>query len=367
MMIKPVSSACNMRCTYCFYADEAKNREVSNYGIMTDETLETIVRRAFAYGDHSVSIVFQGGEPTLAGATFYQKLLHLERKYNTRGLSVSHALQTNGYWLEDDLLQVLKEGNFLLGVSLDGTQKIHDSRRIDGDGNGTYDRVMQNIQRLQKAKLPYNILCVVDNEIARNGTACYQSLKTHGYVQFVPCLEPFGHQNTVLDPQRYGQFLIEVFHLYADDFEKHHYISVRNFDNWLQMLLGFQPELCAMKGHCSANLLVESNGDVFPCDFYALDKWKMGNVLQTNFGRLLKTDIAQHFVASSLGADENCVACAWHWICRGGCRRDRESLTRGGALQANRLCKSYQMFFESCAERLKHLATLPMPETPSQS
>ena len=40
LMIKPASGNCNMRCRYCFYADEVQNRKVASYGIMTVETLE---------------------------------------------------------------------------------------------------------------------------------------------------------------------------------------------------------------------------------------------------------------------------------------------------------------------------------------
>ena len=140
MMIKPVSGLCNMRCTYCFYADEMARREVDVYARMTDETLENLVRRAFSYADREVLFAFQGGEPTLAGADYYRKLLALEKKYNSRRLPVRHAIQTNGLSLPDDLLSVLVEGHFLVGVSLDGYRAVHDLRRVVAGGRGTYDR-----------------------------------------------------------------------------------------------------------------------------------------------------------------------------------------------------------------------------------
>ncbi|MDD3336867.1 MAG: anaerobic sulfatase maturase [Eubacteriales bacterium] len=366
MMIKPVSGACNMRCTYCFYADEAKNRTVGCYGSMTEETLEAIVRKAFAFGDQQVGFTFQGGEPTLAGPAFYQNLLRLERKYNSRGLTVQHALQTNGYCLSDELLAVLKEGGFLLGVSIDGNEAIHDSRRLDQNGNGTYRQVLRTIDRLKAAKIDYNILCVVDNAVADNADACYQALREHRYLQFIPCIEPFGQERTVLDPRKYGEFLIAVFHRYADDYENGHYTSVRTFDNWLQVLLGGQPEECSLRGRCSSNFLLESNGDVFPCDFYALDQWKMGNINQLNFSRLAKTETVRRFVELSLAVDERCRTCPWFRLCRGGCRRDREPLVSGEPLVLNRLCESHRMFFEACADRLKRLASLPLPKSPVQ-
>ena len=51
MMMKPVSSACNMRCRYCFYADVAAHRAQASYGVMSAQTTETLIRKAFLYAD----------------------------------------------------------------------------------------------------------------------------------------------------------------------------------------------------------------------------------------------------------------------------------------------------------------------------
>ena len=45
MMIKPASSNCNLRCSYCFYEDECKNREIPSYGIMKEDTMEILVKK----------------------------------------------------------------------------------------------------------------------------------------------------------------------------------------------------------------------------------------------------------------------------------------------------------------------------------
>ena len=66
VMIKPVSGSCNLRCTYCFYADEMRHREVASYGRMEEKTMETLIRRSLAQAEHQMTFAFQGGEPTLA-------------------------------------------------------------------------------------------------------------------------------------------------------------------------------------------------------------------------------------------------------------------------------------------------------------
>lgn len=358
IMIKPVSGLCNMRCTYCFYADEMQHRQTAAYAAMQSSTLENLLRRAFAYADGSIALAFQGGEPTLAGADFFREVLRLEKKYNSRRLQVTHALQTNGLVMEDDLLSVLKEGHFLLGISVDGTQAIHDSRRIDAAGQGTYERVMATARKLREHRVEYNILCVVDRQVAQHGKEVFESLKEHGYLQFIPCLDPLDgiqHENS-LTAEDFGHFLCEIYPLYEESFRRGHPVSVRAFDNWLQMLLGYPPENCGFLGRCMPNYLVESNGNVYPCDFYALDEWLLGNVNEKSFFALAKSPVQAAFLQRSCAVDEECQTCGYRALCRGGCRRDREPPMAQGKLKKNRLCEGYRMFFANHLEDMKKLA-----------
>ena len=169
VMIKPVSSACNMMCRYCFYADVSKHREQASMGRMSLATLENTVRRAFAYADETVSFNFQGGEPTLAGPGFYEALIDFQKKYNSRGIRVQNAIQTNGYALDDRLLELLQRERFLVGVSFDGTPEIHDRLRLDRKGEGSSAAVERTIERLQERGIEFNILCVVNAYVAEHG------------------------------------------------------------------------------------------------------------------------------------------------------------------------------------------------------
>lgn len=359
LMIKPVSGLCNMRCTYCFYGDEMARREEGAFAPMDEETLRLIVRRAFLCADSTVSFVFQGGEPTLAGAVFFRALLKLEEEYNARGLEVRHAIQTNGYRLDDDLLDVLARGRFLVGVSVDGAKEIHDSRRLDAARQGTYDRVMANVERLRGAGIEYNILCVVDQRVAQAPEETFDTLRRHGYLQFIPCLDPLDGRKgpDSLDAVTYGRFLCRVFDRYEAAIRGGRYVSVRLFDNWLGMLCGQPPEACGMMGRCMPNFLVESNGNVYPCDFFALDEWLLGNVKRQNFVQLAKSPRLNEFCRGSCPVSEPCKTCPWYALCLGGCRRDRVPF-ENGLPRLNRLCEGYRVFFEACYDRLAALSRL---------
>ena len=357
MMIKPASSACDLRCRYCFYADVTSRREQACRGMMTPQTMRALVRRAFIYADDAVTFAFQGGEPTLAGVDFFQAFLRLVQEYNVRGLPVSYALQTNGCHLSDALCALFAKHHFLLGVSLDGDRETHDAARVDAEGKGSYDRVLSGIALLKKYKVDFNILCVVTARTAEHTEQVWKALAPYEHLQFIPCIDEFdGERGSFsLGAKAYGRFLIESFDLYEAAFYTGHAVSERRFDNYIGMLLGYMPEHCGMAGRCGLYFLVEADGSVYPCDFYALDEWRLGNVNETSLARIANSSKALAFREASLTLPDQCSACKWRALCRGGCRRDREPMSDGKPGE-NRFCESYRLFFEKRFDRMALLA-----------
>lgn len=356
LLVKPASGSCNLRCSYCFYTDVAARRETASFGHMGLDTLEALMRRAFAYADGQLHLTFQGGEPTLAGKDFFRRVLALEREYGRAGLQVSNAIQTNGYTLDAEWMEIFEAGQFLVGVSVDGTQALHDACRRDAQGGPTYGRVMEGIHLLRERQVMYNILCVVNQAIASQPRAVFQSLQKHRYLQFIPCLDGFDGKRSPqsLDPLTYGRFLVETFDLYERAWLSNKPVSVRTFDNWLGMLLGHPPESCAMAGRCGTYYLVEADGGVYPCDFYVLDSWRMGSIRKDSFFRLEKSALGQAFREASWPVAEACRECLWYFLCRGGCKRDREPLSQPSP---SRLCRGHQLFFQARLPRMQALAT----------
>jgi len=357
LLIKPVSGACNLSCRYCFYADEMRLREKANYGRMTPETLEILVRRAFAYAEGSVSFAFQGGEPTLAGVGFYRNLLELEEKYNTRGLTVSNSIQTNGVDLSDELLRLFAEHSFLVGVSLDGPQEVHDRYRLDPAGRPTWDRVRATLSRMEELGVEHNLLCVVHEEVAQRPRETLSAMAPERYLQFIPCLDSWGEEPSSwsLGPETYLHFLRETFAVYAERFFRGDFLSIRNFDNYLGILLGQPPENCAMQGRCGVYFLIESDGSAYPCDFYVLDEYRLGNVREDSFRKLERSPVGEAFRQASVPVRDECRACRWYALCRGGCRRERETVL-GQPLSLNRFCGVYRTFFAEAYPTLLKMA-----------
>lgn len=359
LLIKPASGGCNMRCRYCFYADVAASREVKNYGVMSTDTLEVIVRRALSEADGRCFFGFQGGEPTLAGLNFFRAFIELEKKYNTRNLRVGHSLQTNGLLIDGEWAAFLAENRFLVGLSVDGGKQVHDGLRPDAAGKGTHNRCLAAARRMSKAGVEFNILTVVTRQLAAHPDKAYRFYRQQGfrYLQFIPCLDGLdgGPGSHSLTAEQYGKFLCRVFDLWYADLEKGEYLSIRAFDNYIRMLAGQPPENCAMLGVCNAYPVVEADGSVYPCDFYCTDPYYLGNIADHSFEELLTGEAAQRFMAPSRETDGECRACEYCHICRGGCRRDREPLI-GGMPSSNRFCESFRAFFGHCLPRMELVA-----------
>ena len=355
LLIKPASSSCNLRCRYCFYYDVADNREVKNYGIMNDDTLENMVKKVFDDVEYSANFAFQGGEPTMAGIEFFEKFHKFVEKYNTKKIIVNFSLQTNGTLLNKKWLELFKKHNYLIGLSLDGNKEMHDTFRIDAKGEGTFSRVLKAAKMMKKAEVEFNILCVVNKLIAQNGKLVYNFFRNNGfrYYQFIPCLDSLScseEKDYTLTAEDYGKFLDETFNLWYEDMMSGKRISVRHFDNYTKILLGEEPEACDMVGHCNMNAVLESDGSMYPCDFYVLDEFKVGNINESTFEELFKSEAEMRFLRTSLAVDEKCKVCRYFKICRGGCRRHKELTAEGN--YENRFCESYKYFFEKNIDKM---------------
>lgn len=359
LLIKPVSGLCNMRCRYCFYTDVAQNRCVEHYGIMTDEVLTQLVKTALADAQGSCTFVFQGGEPTLAGLGFYRRLIELQQEHNVHGVQIFNSVQTNGYTIDEEWAKFFAEYHFLVGLSLDGPKDVHNYMRQNSAGEGTFDRVMEAVKLFNRYKVEYNILTVVNKRVAENAKAVYSFFRSRGfrYLQFIECIDPFDSlpRDYSLTAKDLEQFLKTTFDEYYKDFQKGQYISVRGFDNYISMLMTGRAESCGMNGVCSAYHLIEANGDVYPCDFYVLDRYRMGNVMTHTLGELSASPIAREFVRESYPIREECRRCKWYPLCHGGCRRNREPFVNGKP-GLNRFCEAYKGFFEYAYPRMESMA-----------
>lgn len=359
--MKPASGLCNMACDYCFYCDESKKRSQASYGMMSEDTLRSVIRKTMLNAAGSVSYAFQGGEPSLRGLDFYRKAVEFQKHFNRTGLQVHNAFQTNGFALDEDWCRFFAENRFLVGLSVDGTREIHDLYRHDHAGNGTFGRILQTAALFDRYKVEYNILTVVTKQTAENIRSIYSFYKKQGwhYQQYIICLDPLeearGTGAYSLTPEQYGRFLCELFDLWYADWRRGNAPCIRQFENYIGIFLGFPPEACDQCGVCGIQYVVEADGSVYPCDFYMLDAYRLGNLNTDRFADLTARRKEIGFVERSSRITPACRACRWYPLCRGGCQRHRDEVP-GENTFANYYCESYKQFFERHAAALQHVA-----------
>lgn len=358
VMIKPASSLCNMRCKYCFYADVSDNRTIKSCGIIKDEIKDAILKRTeeeLENGDH-VQFVFQGGEPTLVGLSFFKDFTDSVNNWK-KDIKVSYALQTNGMLLDDEWCKFLKENSFLVGVSFDMLPDFHDEVRKDVAGNKTYKRILSSIHLLDKYAVEYNVLCTLTNAIARFPQKVWNSLVQLKvkYVQFTPCLDELSEEKSLsyaLAPKRFASFYTEIFRLWYDEYKKNNYISIKLFDDILNLMVLGTPTSCGMNGMCQPQLVIEADGSVYPCDFYCFDEYKLGNIKASSIRDLLVGIKVNAFVNRRHNQPELCKGCPYLSFCGGNCKRMQKQIC---CAQADNYC-GYRDFLDNCGMEFSKIA-----------
>lgn len=355
VLVKPASAVCNLDCEYCFYLD----READPYKdlparIMPDDVLERLVDGFLFYSYPASIFAFQGGEPTLAGLKFFEKLVSFQQKYGRNGQTISNSLQTNAVLLDDAWCEFLREYQFLAGISLDGPEAVHDRYRFNRAGHPTWRKVVDAIERMQKHRAEFNILCVLSQANVEHARELYRFFRSLGveHLQFIPLAEfhPDGSPMPfTITPEQYGRFLCEIFDLWWPDRRK---VRIRFFDNLAEALAGIKPGSCTMHETCDSYVVIEYNGDVYPCDFFVESSWKLGNITLDSFPEIARRQRRYNFAINKTAPHEECRACEYQPVCHGGCPKFRHGPRRRFE-DLDYFCGAYKMIFAKAAGPLR--------------
>jgi uncharacterized protein len=313
---------------------------------MTDETLERLVDTWLFYSYPQSVFAFQGGEPTLAGLPFFRRLGRLQEQYGRGGQSVSNSMQTNATLLDDAWCDVFLEHHWLLGVSIDGPEEMHDRYRFNKAGHGTWRKVVESIELLQKRKVEFNALAVVSQANVERPRHLYKFFRSLGieHIQYIPLAE-FDAEGRPLPftitPEQYGRFLTETYDAWWPDRRR---IHIRFFDNIGEALAGHKPGTCTMHESCDSYVVVEYNGDVYPCDFFVESRWKLGNVNDDSWTEIARRNSRASFAAKKAVPHAECATCEFRHLCHGGCPKLRHG-RHGRFEDLDYFCESYKAIF----------------------
>lgn len=376
-MLKPAGSLCNLDCTYCYYLDKAVQYG-GRQAQMDDALLETYIRQYIEANEVPVvTFCWHGGEPLLAGLDFYRRAVAYQRRY-ADGRRIENTLQTNGTLVDEAWCDLFAGEGFLVGISLDGPQDIHDAFRLTKGGQPTFERVMRSVEMMRAKGVEYNTLSVVNRLCEGRGTEIYRFFRDtvrSRYMQFLPAVEHVVdvegmRRPLIVSPEHegarlaewsvtaegYGDFLCDVFDAWVVSDVGSCFVQM--FDATLAQWCGVQPGVCSMGETCGDALVVEHNGDVYACDHFVYPEHRLGNIRETPLRELYRSRRRIEFGLSKRNAlPRECLRCKYYFACRGECPKHRFEKGSDGSLK-NSLCAGLMHYFrhaEPYMERMRDL------------
>jgi uncharacterized protein len=371
LLAKPTGARCNLNCAYCFFLSKEELYPESQFR-MTDEVLERYITSLFeAQPGKDVQIAWQGGEPTLMGIEFYERAVAIAKRLRAPGQSVTHSFQTNGVLINDDWAEFLKRNEFLVGLSIDGPEPMHDAYRVNKGGAGTFQQVLRAWNLLARYEVDTNILCTIHAANADYPLEVYRYFRDQlgaRYLQFIPIVERLSAADQDLGddrplvtdrsvrPEQFGTFLTTIF----DEWVRHDVgtVFVQSFDAALASWLG-QPSLCIFQPTCGRALALEHNGDVYSCDHFVDPQHLLGNILDDDLSAIVDSEKQRGFGNAKFDAlPSECRNCDVLFACYGECPRNRFVKSRDGERNHNYLCAGYKTFFRHIDKPMRVMAQL---------
>ncbi len=377
VMLKPVGPICNLDCTYCYYLEKKElYPQKTNYKL-SEELLELFIKDYIKAQDVPVvSFVWQGGEPSMLGVDYFKKALELQKKYAGKK-RIENSFQTNGTLLTDEFCKFFKENDFLIGLSIDGPKAVHDHFRVDKQGKPSWDKVMEGVALLQKHKVEFNTLSVVNSKTAEHPLEIYRFLKEIGstFLQFIPIVErvaldpkegelhlvhhtyrgPAKVTEWSVKPLQYGKFMSTIFDEWVRKDVGRTFVQL--FDTTLASWVGAMPGLCVFSETCGTAAVMEHNGDVFCCDHFVYDDYFLGNIKDKSLSEMMAMPKQSMFGQDKRsGLPPYCQRCEVRFACHGECPKHRFEKTPQGDPGLSYLCEGYKHFFSHVKPYMDYMA-----------
>jgi uncharacterized protein len=363
VFVKPVGSSCNMACKYCYYLKSASLYPGERNARMSEDLLEKyIVQHIEASRGSTIFFSWHGGEPTLAGLQYFERIVELQQKHLPEGCSILNGLQTNGTLLDERWCQFLADENFVVGISLDGPEDLHSVYRGGKDGSPGFKETIRGYELLKSYGVQCEILCVVNAVNVQHPLRVYRFFKELQceFITFLPLVErlPTGYKvvtESSASAKAFGQFLCVIFDEWkALDIGS---VKIQIFEEALRTAFDLDHTLCIFKETCGGVPVVEHNGDFYSCDHYVDSQHLVGNIGQTPLVDLLNSRKQEVFGLEKLYLlPIYCLKCEVRNMCNGGCPKNRFIKTPKGEPGLNYLCEGYKLFFKHCKPFVEEVA-----------
>ncbi|GAA4653024.1 Cys-rich peptide radical SAM maturase CcpM [Anaerocolumna aminovalerica] len=285
MLTLQVTQNCNLRCSYCVYSGNYKNRTHSNLRMSFD-----VAKKAIDYlFEHSinlekVSIGFYGGEPLLEFELIKKCVRYVNENYE--GKKVLFNITCNGTLLTEEVVEFLYQNSFSIMISLDGPKQIHDRCRKFVNGQGSYETIISRLEYIKREYPDFYRKFSVSTVISpQYDLACIKEyFDTDSAVEFLNARISYQNDNGIIEDLSYDEsFLIinrhETFKVFLSMLNlidkskasKIFCIRAAYLKRQYKYLkpIKYLPQKCHPGGPCivgSKRLFVNTDGYLYPCE-----------------------------------------------------------------------------------------------------
>lgn len=314
-----VAHTCNLNCDYCF-ASQGKyhgERAVMSFEV-GKRALDFLIENSGTR--RNLEVDFFGGEPLMNWDVVKQLVEYARSVEKQHNKNFRFTLTTNGLLIDDDVIDFANREMSNVVLSLDGRKEIHDLKRVDYVGNGSYDRIVPKFQKLVKARGGKNYYMRGTFTHANpDFTKDIFHMTELGFTEL--SMEPVvckADDPAALTPEDM-EIVKEQYEILAKEMIKRK--KEGNGFTFYHYMIDLTEGPCVYKrisgcGSGTEYMAVTPWGDLYPChQFVGEESYKLGDIWNGVTNDALRND----FRSCNAYSREECKTCWAKLYCSGGC------------------------------------------------
>lgn len=244
LIIKPVGNMCNLNCSYC-YTHQAC---VVNEHINVEEIFDLINKISKETRIQKVKFTWHGGEPFLWGTDNYRKVFEKQRE-KLKNLNYMNIFQTNGTLINEEYIQLIKDYNASIGISIDGP--TYELNKLRFSSEDKFQELINNIYLLKQNNVEFALFCTItENNIEKVDEilAFIEQIQPYAYT-LIPIISSVSR----VSRNRWKEILQKT-----NDF----YIRTGIVNSYTMNLNSLRPRMCMLNGRCQSFVTIDHKGNI---------------------------------------------------------------------------------------------------------
>ena len=334
-----VSSRCNLNCSYCYVFNKGDDSWRHRSPLMTEETFRAVIsriqRNCEQFPKPTLSLVFHGGEPMLLGHDRFEGWCSLAKNELQGIVELRIGIQTNGTLIDQRWIEVFRQHNVEVGISLDGPEADHNRLRLYHSGRPSFEAAKSGLDALKNAGIAFGLLSVIP--FGQDPLTVHRGFVKLGCSRISYIMPHYTHDTVGPVIKEFGRtpcadFLLPIMDEWFLDCGKS--VAIREFWNIARLIMGGRSRGDSLGNHAYGYLFVESDGEIEGLDILRTcgeEYYKTGlNVHSSDFADLLSvSSVHQRLMTASVPRPQACSGCQERETCSGGYFPHRHSKAKG--------------------------------------